>query len=197
MMTAGKQLKQKNGPRCLFTGTLSSSQTMQVVLWSILREKKVDSGVLLIRDGNNGVLGEIAVSWGLHVTGAIITNQPLVGYDALKILLKATNCVYEYLDYGSNTPERLENGMKLRLTDLISTCPNLPENMPTGKISLNRMRAMTLNESGEYSEDAIIDQSVLEKLRKFERSSMRLRVFAFWGAFVVFSSIAGLMGMCR
>lgn len=196
-MTAGKQTKQQPGPRCLFTGTLSASQTMQVVLWSILREKKVDIGVLVIRDGQNGVLGEIAVSWGLHVSGASMKDRPIHGYDALKVLLKANNCVYEYLDYGGNTPTRLDNGMKLRLTDLISTCPNLPESMPTGKVSLNRMRAMTLNESGEYSEDAIIDQSVLEKLRKFERSSMRMRVFAFWGAFLVFSSVAGVMGMSR
>ena len=51
---------------------------------------------------------------------------------------------------------------------------------------MNRMRAMTLNESGEYSEDTeLLIYSVLEKLRKFERkqyahASVRLlgRVFS-------------------
>ncbi len=169
---------------------------MRVVLYSVLKEKKVNFGVLRISSPEHNIEGEIGVMWGVFVIGARILGRQEQGYNAIRLLLSLPSGNYEFLDFGDSHQSSLDDGIKIRLTDLISLWPNLPAEVDqlVRRTSQNRMRMLSTNET-ENTEESAIDQNVLEQIQAWERNTMHLRPAAFWGAAVVLSSLATMIAI--
>lgn len=185
-MVTGSQQKVES----IFSGNFGGTKTTQVLMWSVLRDKKINFGVLRICCPELNIDGEISILWGLFAVGARMKNG-VSGYPALRALLCAPAGSYDYSEVEESA---FDDNFKIRLTDLISLWPNLPETLEevmAKRNSLNRIRSVTA-ENIEHTEEAVIDQNVLSHLQKWERNSLHLRAAAFWGTFVVFSSIAAV-----
>jgi hypothetical protein len=179
------------------SGSFGKTQApMRVVLYSVLKEKQVNFGVLRISSPEHNIEGEIGVMQGVFLIGARVLGRQERGYNAVRLLLSLPSGNYEYLDFGDSHQASLDNGIKIRLTDLISLWPSLPAELDqlVHRTSQNRMRMLSKDET-QNTEEAAIDQNVLEQIKLWERNTMHLRPVAFWGAAAVFSSIATMIGI--
>jgi hypothetical protein len=191
-MLNGKQIRTRT--KSLLSGGFGKlCAPLRVVLYAVLKEKQVNFGVLRISAPEHNIEGEIGVMYGVFVIGAEVRGRQERGYNAIRLLLSLASGTYEYFDYG-NTPKQ-DEGIKIRLTELISLWPNLPAGMDqlVHRTSLNRIRNISEGENCQ-TEEAAIDQNVLEQIEQWERKTMHLRPVAFWGAAAVCSSIATIMG---
>jgi hypothetical protein len=166
----------------------------------VLKEKKVNYGVLKISSPEHNIEGELCVMWGLFIIGACLLGRREHGYDAVKLLLSLNSGNFEYIDFADSKPIGLDNDFKIRLTDLVSLWPNIPESLDqlNHRTSMNRMRQLSTSDQARNDEASVmIDQNVLKQLQEFDRKTMHLRAVAFWSAAVVFTSLATLMGFLQ
>lgn len=184
---------------CVLSGTLHAGTTSREVLWSVLKERTVNCGILRIVDVDNQVEGELGIFQGTFVVGACMKGGKQTGYDVLRILLAARNGSYKYTNYVDSLPPSLDNFERIRLTSLISIWPNLPlsAEVLSKKNSLNRMRGLTSAEAvvTKNSEASVIDRNVMEQLQAWDDRHMNLRAAAFWSTFVAVSCLAALLGI--
>ena len=195
-------MKKAGRPRkyeCVLSGTLHAGTTPREVLWSVLKERSVHSGILRITDVDSKVEGELGIFQGTFVVGAAMKGGKQAGYEALKILLAVRNGTYKYTNYVDPLPPTVDNFERIRLTSLISIWPNLPSSVEelSSRNSLNRMRGITGAEAvvAKNSEASVIDRNVMEQLQAWDDRHMNLRAAAFWSTFVVVSCLAALLGM--
>lgn len=178
--------------KLLTQGKIWASRTTREILWSVMKYKKVAVGVLHISGPNETVEGDICIHNGIFVVGGKL-SKGRDGYDAIKALLMLKEGKFEYLDYSDVDVPEFNQGLKIRLTQLINKLPTLPPTLEElmGANTLNRMRSF---EAGQApSEEAMIDKETFAQLQSWETRTMRLRAAAFWGLFVVISGIAGLL----
>lgn len=191
------RMKQPRKYEVVLTGTLQSGTTPREMLWSVLKERAVQSGVLRIYDTDRKIEGDIGIIQGTFVVGASLKGGK-TGYDAMKMLMSVKNGSYKYMNYVDPLPDDLDNIQRIRLTSLISIWPNLPttEEGLSNKNSINRMRGLAPESTeSKDSETALIDLNVLEQLRAWDERHMDLRAAAFWSAFAAVSCLAALLGM--
>ncbi|MBS1957584.1 MAG: hypothetical protein JST89_25580 [Cyanobacteria bacterium SZAS-4] len=184
---------------CVLSGTLHAGTTPREVLWSVLKERTVSSGILRIIDVDNKFEGELGICQGTFVVGACMKGGKQSGYNALKTLLAVRNGSYKYTNYVDALPPHLDNFERIRLTTLISIWPNLPlsAEVLSNRNSLNRMRGITTAEAVvvKNSEASVIDRNVMDQLQAWDDRHMNLRAAAFWSTFVAVSCLAALLGM--
>ncbi len=158
-----------------------------------MKYKKIAVGVLHIVGPSESLVGDICIQNGIFVVGGKMKNGKSSGYEAIRTLLSLKDGTFQYLDYSDiDTPE-LNNGLKIRLTQLINKLPSLPVQLEElmGANTLNRMRSFDASEIA--TEEALIDKETFAQLTTWENRTMRLRAAAFWGTFLAISGIAFLM----
>ncbi len=184
---------------CVLSGNLHAGTTPREVLWSVLKERTVNCGILRIIDVDNKVEGEIGIFQGTFVVGASMKGGKRAGYEALKILLAVRNGSYKYTYYVDPLPASVDNFERIRLTSLISIWPNLPASAEalSFRNSLNRMRGLTTAEAAvtKNNEASVIDRNVMAQLQAWDDRHMNLRAAAFWSTFVAVSCLAALLGI--
>lgn len=201
--------------RLVKQGRIWQNQTTREVLWQVMKTK-VENGVLVITDDSKEVEGRIGIGAGTTITGAYMKRSPELGWNALQILLRFEQGSFQYLDYGSNGLGDLDQGLKIRLTQIINVLPDLPQRIEqlAGPNTLNRIRAIDpaqlaemkkveettkkkeKTKEKEKDEEAVtagIDQNVMQQIREFENRTMRYRAAAMWGTFVAVALGAGLI----
>jgi len=183
-------------------GRIWLNQTTREVLWQIMKTK-VEHGVLVITDDTKEIEGRIGIAGGTTVTGAYMKRSPELGWNALQILLRFEQGSFQYLDYGLNGLGDLDQGLKIRLTQIINVLPDLPMRIDqlAGPNTLNRIRAidpaqlaeMKKAEETKKKDEEVhgIDQNVMQQIREFENKTMRYRAAAMWGTFVAIALGAG------
>lgn len=179
--------------RLLTQGKIWANRTTREILWSVMKYKKVAVGVLHVIGPNENLEGDICIHNGIFVVGGKMTKGSRVGYDAIRTLLSLKDGKFEYLDYSDVDVPEFNQGLKIRLTQLINKLPTLPPTLEElmGANTLNRMRSF---DAGELpGEEALIDKETFAQLQNWEARTMRLRAAAFWALFVVISGLAGLM----
>ncbi|MBS2002306.1 MAG: hypothetical protein U0103_03845 [Candidatus Obscuribacterales bacterium] len=179
--------------RLLTQGKIWANRTTREILWSVMKYKKVAVGVLHVLGPHDTIEGEICILNGIFVVGGKLKNGKADGYAAIRTLLMLKDGKFEYLDYSEVDVPDLNQGLKIRLTQLINKLPDLPVSLEElmGANTLNRMRSF---EAGQPpSEEALIDKDTFAQLQNWEARTMRLRAAAFWALFVVISGIAGLL----
>jgi|LakMenEpi03Aug12_release.lakeMendotaPanAssembly.Ray.scaffolds.fasta_scaffold366679_1 hypothetical protein len=180
----------------ILSGSLNGGTTPREMLWSVLKERSVNSGILRIVDTENKIEGEFGIFQGTFVVGAVMKGGKKTGYDALKMLLAARTGNYKYINFVDPLPPDLDNIERIRLTTLISIWPNMPlsaEALST-KNSINRMRGITPETvNSKEREASLIDLKVMEQLRAWDERHMDMRARAFWSAFAAASCIAALL----
>lgn len=181
-------------PKQISTGKIWANRTAREVLWSVLKVKNVEFGVLRIVSQQKGLDGDIGVIRGIYLVGGAMRGQDTKGYDVIKLLLSQKEGTFYHLDYGDQIPAELDQGFKVRITDVINVLPDIPARLEdiAGKNTLNRIRGFSPEETPP-SEEAMIDQKALDQLQSWEKRSMRLRAAAFWATFVVVSSLAAVL----
>ncbi len=192
------RLKRPRKFDCVLSGTLQAGTTPREALWSVLKERTVNCGILHIVDVDNKIEGDLGIFQGTFVVGAFIKGGKQTGYNALKLLLAVRNGSYKYMNYDDPLPAQLDNFERIRLTSLISIWPNLPLSAETlsNKISMNRMRGLTSETAlAKISEASVIDRNVMEQLQAWDDRHMNLRAAAFWSTFAAVSCLAALLGM--
>src|SRR5262249_12185105 len=115
-------------PNVIFSGSLCVANTTQMVLWSVMRRHKTDFGVLRISCPESGIEGDIGILWGSTVIGARCRGRSERGYDAIRLLLSASCGEYELIDLADSFQPTLDDGLQIRLIDLMSKLPELPVN---------------------------------------------------------------------
>lgn len=180
--------------RSVQSGKIWQNRRTREVLWTLLKLQKVENGVLVINSAKPKMEGEIGVFHGIFLTGASISGSNEKGYPAMKRLLEIEEGTFNYYDYGSNGLGDLDQGLKLRITQIINLMPNLPVNIEAamGKNTLNRIRAMDPGQPGGEDEMKV-DQAVAEQLRALDEKTMNMRALIFWGIFLVVSSVAAVL----
>ncbi len=180
--------------RSVQSGKIWQNRRTREVLWTLLKLQKVENGVLVITSQKNKMEGEIGVFHGIFLTGAKIIGTSENGYPAIKRLLEVEEGTFNYYDYGTNSLADLDQGLKLRITQIINLMPNLPVNIEAamGKNTLNRIRAMDHGEAGG-EEEVKVDKAVAEQLRALDEKTMNMRALIFWGIFLVVSSVAAVL----
>lgn len=178
----------------ILSGKIWSNRTAREVLYSILKIKNVDMGVLRITSADKSLDGDIGVARGIYLVGGAMRGRSTSGYEVIRLLLSLKEGQFQYLDFGDSFPKELDQDFKVRLTDVINVLPNLPERLEeiTSKQTLNRIRSMN-TEGPAPTEESMIDQKALSQIQDFERKSMRLRAAAFWATFVVVASLAAVL----
>ncbi|MBI2812395.1 MAG: hypothetical protein HYX67_16440 [Candidatus Melainabacteria bacterium] len=192
------RLKRPRKFDCVFSGTLHAGTAPREALWSVLKERTVNFGILRIVDVDNKIEGDIGIYQGTFVVGACLRGGKQDGYNALKLLLAVRNGSYKFINYVDPLPADLDNFERIRITSLISIWPNLPLSVETlsSKISMNRMRRITTETAvAKNSEASVIDRNVMEQLQAWDERHMNLRAAAFWSTFVAVSCLAALLGM--
>lgn len=174
-------------------GKIWANRTTREVLWSVLKAKNVNSGVLRIFQDK--VEGEIAISRGVFIIGGRMRSSSENGYDAVKRLLSMSEGSFQYLDYGDEFYQELDQNLKIRLTTVISVLPNLPQNIEqlAGKNTLGRIRAMDGETTETAEEENLIDRNVLTQLEEWDKRSERFKSAALWSAFLAVACLAGLL----
>ncbi len=180
--------------RSVQSGKIWQNRRTREVLWTLLKLQKVENGVLVITGTKQKMEGEIGVFHGIFLTGATINGSNEKGYPAMKRLLEVEEGTFNYYDYGTNSLGDLDQGLKLRITQIINLMPNLPVNIEAamGKNTLNRIRAMDSGEVSSY-EEIKVDQAVAEQLRALDEKTMNMRALIFWGIFLVVSSVVAVL----
>jgi hypothetical protein len=190
-------------------GRIWANQATREVLWQIMKTK-VENGVLLITDDTKEIEGRIGISGSTTITGAHMKKSPELGWNALQILLRFQQGTFQYFDYGAHGLGDLDQGLKIRLTQIINVLPDLPMRIDqlAGPNTLNRIRAIDpaqlaemkkveetkkkVEESKRKDEEVHgIDQNVMQQIREFESKTMRYRAAAMWGTFVAIALGAG------
>jgi hypothetical protein len=183
-------------------GRIWANQTTREVLWQIMKTK-VEHGVLLVTDDTKEIEGRIGISAGTTITGAHLKMSPELGWNALQILLRLQQGTFQYFDYGEHGLGDLDQGLKIRLTQIINVLPDLPMRIDqlAGPNTLNRIRAFDpaqlaelkkVEETKKKEEEVHgIDQNVMQQIREFENKTMRYRAAAMWGTFVAVALGAG------
>lgn len=178
--------------RVLTHGKIWANRTTREILWAVMKYKKLAVGILHIESAN--VTGDILVHNGIFVVGGKLSDGKTTGYDAIRSLLMVKDGKFEYVDYSEVDCEEFDNGLKIRLTQLINKLPNLPPKLDElmGANTLNRMRSLESLDTPP-SEEQMIDKETFAQLTKWESQSMRYRAAAFWGAFIAISGLAAFM----
>jgi hypothetical protein len=183
-------------------GRIWANQTTREVLWQIMKTK-VEHGVLLVTDDTKEIEGRIGISASTTITGAHLKASPELGWNALQILLRLQQGTFQYFDYGEHGLGDLDQGLKIRLTQIINVLPDLPMRIDqlAGPNTLNRIRAFDpaqlaelkkVEETKKKDEEVHgIDQNVMQQIREFENKTMRYRAAAMWGTFVAVALGAG------
>jgi hypothetical protein len=183
-------------------GRIWQNQTTREVLWQIMKTK-VENGVLVITNDSKEIEGRIGISGGTTITGAQMKKSAELGWSALQILLRFEQGSFQFLDYGFNGLGELDQGLKIRLTQIINVLPDLPKRIDqlAGPNTLNRIRAidpaqlaeMKKAEATKKKDDDShgIDQNVMQQIREFENKTMRFRAAAMWGTFLAIALGAG------
>jgi len=174
-------------------GKIWANRTTREVLYSILKYKKIEAGVLRITGTKPVVEGEICISNGIFIIGAKLKNSTDKGYAAIRPLLMQHEGTFQYLEMGDEDIAYLDQGLKLRLTQLINSLPALPNKYEDliGASTLNKIRAIQIDEVP--NEEKLIDKDTFAQLASFEQRSMRLRAAALWGTFAVVSIVVVLL----
>ena len=180
--------------RSVQSGKIWQNRRTREVLWTLLKLQKVENGVLVLSSPKSKIEGEIGVFHGIFLTGGKINGSNENGYPAVKRLLEIEEGTFNYYDYGTNGLADLDQGLKLRITQIINLMPNLPVNIEAamGKNTLNRIRAMDPGQAGG-EEEVKVNQAVAEQLRAIDEKTMNMRALIFWGIFLVVSSVAAIL----
>jgi hypothetical protein len=188
-------LRRKNGIRTVCSGKIGGHTTGREILWSALKQRNVEFGVLRIHNKTTGTEGDIGIAKGIYIVGADLSSRKEKGWEAVRLLLSAQDGTFQYLDFGEQFPHYLDQSIKIRLTDIISAWPALPdraEQIMSGRNSLNRIRNYEpQKQSG--GETAILDRNVLSELQAWDARNLHLRAAAFWSTFAVLSCLAAVL----
>lgn len=181
--------------RTIQTGKIYESRRTREVLWSLMKLRNISSGILRISSPRTHLEGDIGICKGIYVSGAMLKNSKETGYGAVRKLLAVTDGTFTYLDNGDNGLGELDQNLHLRVTQLINLLPDLPVNHEElmGTNTLNRIRALNIEEKEEVNEEHLIDSVALQQLQEWEKKSMRWRAATFWGLFAAVSAIAGVI----
>lgn len=143
------------------SGKIWENRSTKEILFAILKGKKADYAVARLVSDDGNIDGEFLISKSNYVIGARLVDDELVGYDALATLLTIDQGSYSLLDYSRNTEgaAHLEDGMKIRITQLVNTLPNLPATLDellssAGGGAMSRMRSYEGNETPTNAEEA-------------------------------------------
>lgn len=179
--------------KLLTQGKIWANRTTREILWSVMKYKKVAVGVLHIVGPHDTIEGDICIHNGIFVVGGRLKNGKADGYGAIRTLLMLKDGKFEYLDYSEVDVPEFNQGLKIRLTQLINKLPALPVQLEElmGANTLNRMRSFDASELP--NEEAMIDKDTFAQLQSWETRTMRLRAAAFWALFGIISGIAGLL----
>ena len=172
--------------RIVTQGKLSSRTTLREVLWTILKDDKSAVGILRIEAANKRLEGDVCIQNSIFVVGASTKVPKSSGYEALKMLLHVRDGSFQYLDYSNaDIPiSDLQQGLKIRRTQLINRLPNLPARLEEimGANTLNKMRGYTPEkEAGARSQSGKIEKAEKEasarsqsgNIEKAEKSSRK------------------------
>jgi hypothetical protein len=173
-------------------GKIWANRTTREVLYSILKHKKVAVGVLRITGTKPIVEGEICICNGIFVVGGQLKNGSAKGYGAIRPLLMQHEGAFQYFEMDEDVPY-LDQGLKLRLTQLINSLPNLPNKYDdlVGASTYNRIRAVDIDDVP--SEEKLIEKDTTAQLAAWEQRSLKLRAAALWGTFAVVSVVVCLL----
>jgi hypothetical protein len=144
------------------SGKIWENRSTKEILFAIMKGKKADYAVARVVSDDGAIDGEFLISKSSYVLGAHLLEDELVGYDALATLLTIDQGSYSLLDYSRNVEgaAHLEDGLKIRLTQLVNTLPNLPAtleelaNAGGGGSAMSRMRSYEGNELPTNAETA-------------------------------------------
>lgn len=170
-------------------GKFWANRTTREVLYSILKHKKANVGVLRITGGKPVVEGELCISNGIFIIGGKLKNSNDKGYAAIRNLLMQQEGTFQYLEMGDEDVSYLDQNLKLRLTQVINSLPDLPNRYEDliGASTLSRIRAIDIGEAA--SEEKLIDQETMDQLTAHEQRTVKIRAAALWGTFVVVSVV--------
>jgi hypothetical protein len=180
--------------RVVTQGKIWANRTTREILWSIMKHKKVAVGLLRISGNRPTVEGDICIHNGVFVVGARLRSGNERGYPAIKAMLMQSEGTFQYLDMGEEDVPDIDQTMKLRLTQLINSLPNLPAKYEDliGGNTLSKIRAIKIDEAAP-TEEQLIDKDTFAQLAQWEQRSMKLRAAALWGAFAAISIVVALL----
>jgi hypothetical protein len=192
----------------LISGEFGEANPLRNVIWSILKEKGVEFGVLWISSPGHEIVGEIGVQWGIYIIGGRVRGANGTGQEAVRHLLTLPKGTYQYIDYSQSFVPELGQGVRIRLSDLANTksdIANVLDKAAGNRESKTRMRALvaappkpaTAPEAPYFSRSWVANQEVVVQVGNWERTTMHLRTLAFWSAFFAFACVATLMACCN
>ncbi|MBK7746285.1 MAG: hypothetical protein IPP57_13010 [Candidatus Obscuribacter sp.] len=128
------------------SGKIWEDRTTKEILLGITKAKKSDYAVLRIASQGLSIDGELLISKCSTIQGAKTIDPEVTGYTAVRILLSVEEGTYSLLDYKEE-PEQaahLEQGLKVRINQVINALPNLPDlaEQLSDSTATGRMRAI-------------------------------------------------------
>lgn len=135
------------------SGKIWENRSIKEVLYGIMKGRKADYAVARICSEDGNIDGEFLINRSNTIQGARLLEPDIGGWEALRQLLSVQQGSYSLLDL-SKCPEEasyLEEGLKVRINQLVNMLPNLPEDL--GEVinspSMTRMRSYDPSELTE------------------------------------------------
>lgn len=183
--------------RVITSGKIWANRTCREVLYSILKIKTVNGGILRINDSANAIEGDVGILKGIYVVGGLVQGGAN-GYLAVKSLLSTKEGTFQYIDVGEDVTPSCDQNLKVRITQIINMLPDLPEDVEElqAKSTLSRIRAMDASQLTDPAEIGVIDQTAATELANWETSwnqRTRVRAIALWTTFAVVACLAAVL----
>ena len=151
------------------SGFIDEATSVADVLQFILSRCDDGFAILNIRSTDGAIDGDLAIYRGIYVIGGSLCNPALGGWPAVKRLLEVREGEFNYMQCENRLPAGHVQGIKLRLTDLVSALPELPERpqqLVASRKTLTRLRAFTagdqVNADSEPARSEYVPKSVFE-----------------------------------
>lgn len=127
------------------SGKIWENRSIKEVLYGIMKGRKAEYAVARICSEDGNIDGEFLINRSNTIQGARLLEPDVGGWEALRQLLSVQQGSYSLLDL-SKCPEEasyLEEGLKVRINQLVNMLPNLPDDL--GEVinspSMTRMRS--------------------------------------------------------
>jgi hypothetical protein len=191
----GQNRRGKIGPRLVRSGRISSATSYKEILRLINTNRLVDIGILHIH--GKLMQGDIVICGGIKIIGAS-TSAGRSGWMAAKELLSVTEGLFQFHDFTGVNIGSLDQALEVRISAVIDSMPNLPDNFSDLNVrsSMHRIRAMNIE---KMVEDRVAEQAVMSHVKRevqnFEDRSMQFRAIILWGFFALLSLVT--MGLIK
>ncbi len=155
------------------SGKIWENRSTKEVLLAIFKSKKAEYAIARMASEDGVVDGEFLITKSTNVQGARLLNDEMIGYPALFAMLKIQHGSYSLLDC-SNSPAdaaHLEEGLKIRVNQLVNALPDLPatmEELVSGGAGMTRMRSY--EGSDLPSEADIAEEKLARKSAKADKT---------------------------